>query len=168
MKIPVFHYTGFTIMINILPNVNIFDWSKLKAFADDKTEICLGMGRKHCRKRRKCWLPARSPFPTIFSKGFFFRVVKSKDCVVESTLQQIQSFKDHEDETFGKHDGEIRKNFGYQHFLIFLHTVLCAVVSGFIIGVACNLSSFKALNVNSCNCCGICRRQCRYEFNTVF
>ena len=41
------------------------------------------MGRKHCRKRRKCWLPAFSPFPTMFSKGFFFRVVKSWDYVVE-------------------------------------------------------------------------------------
>ena len=34
-------------------------------------EILFGMGRKHCGKRRKCWLPAFSPFPTIFSKGFF-------------------------------------------------------------------------------------------------
>ena len=41
------------------------------------------MVRKHCRKRRKCCLPAFSPFPTMFSKGFFFRVVKSRDGVVE-------------------------------------------------------------------------------------
>ena len=38
---------------------------------------------KHCGKRRKCWLPAFSPFPTVFSKAFFFRVVKSWDCVVK-------------------------------------------------------------------------------------
>ena len=25
---------------------------------DSKTEICFGKGRKHCGKRRKCWLPA--------------------------------------------------------------------------------------------------------------
>ena len=36
---------------------------------DKKLEICLGNGRKHCGKRRKCWLPAFSPFPTMFSKG---------------------------------------------------------------------------------------------------
>ena len=30
---------------------------------DEKTEICFGKGRKHCGKRRKCWLPAFSPFP---------------------------------------------------------------------------------------------------------
>ena len=34
------------------------------------------MGTRHCGKRRKCWLPK-------FSKGFFFRVVKSRDCVVK-------------------------------------------------------------------------------------
>ena len=35
-----------------------------------KTEILFGMGRKSCWKRRKCWLPAFSPFPAVFSKGF--------------------------------------------------------------------------------------------------
>ena len=54
------------------------------------------MGRKHCGKRRKCWLPAFSPFPTMFSKGFFFRVLKSPDRVVKNdylTLYHtIQSF----------------------------------------------------------------------------
>ena len=34
-------------------------------------------------KRRKCWLPAFSPFPAMFSKAFSFRVVKSPDCVVK-------------------------------------------------------------------------------------
>ena len=43
-----------------------------------------GKDRKHCWKRRKCWLPAFSPFPTKFSEGYFFRVVKSRDCVVKS------------------------------------------------------------------------------------
>ena len=33
-------------------------------------------------KRKKCWLPAFSPFPTMFSKGFF-KVVESRDCVVK-------------------------------------------------------------------------------------
>ena len=27
--------------------------------------------RKHTTKRRKCWLPAFSPFPTMFSQGSF-------------------------------------------------------------------------------------------------
>ena len=35
----------------------------------------MGKRRKHCGKRRKCWLTAFSPFPTMISEGpFFFRV----------------------------------------------------------------------------------------------
>ena len=60
--------------VNSLPNDKILDRSKLKQFADDKInvtkiEICFEKCRK-CGKRRKCWLPAFSPFPTMFSKGF--------------------------------------------------------------------------------------------------
>ena len=44
-----------------------------------KIENCLKKGRKHSGKRRKCWLPAFSPFPTMFSKCFFPKVVKSRD-----------------------------------------------------------------------------------------
>ena len=35
-----------------------------------KTEILFGMSRKPYGERRKCWLQAFSPFPTMFSKGF--------------------------------------------------------------------------------------------------
>ena len=58
-------------------------------FADDKnkcnfkTEFLSGMGRKYCRKRRTCWLPAFCTFPTIFSNDFFFGVVKSQGYVVK-------------------------------------------------------------------------------------
>ena len=31
--------------------------------------------RKHFGKRGKCWLPAFSPFSTMFSKSFFLRVI---------------------------------------------------------------------------------------------
>ena len=34
-------------------------------------KICFENGGKHCGKRRKCWLPAFSPFPTMFSRAFF-------------------------------------------------------------------------------------------------
>ena len=43
-----------------------------------------GKGGKHCWERRKCWLPAFSPFPTMFSKGFLYRAMKSHDCVGKS------------------------------------------------------------------------------------
>ena len=74
---------GLTIIsaFNSLPNDKILNWLNLKAFADNKIN---GKGRKHYGKRRIRWLPAFSPFPIIFSKGFLYRVVKSRDCVVKS------------------------------------------------------------------------------------
>ena len=54
-------------------------------------EICNGKGRKHCGKWRKCWLPAFSPFPTMFSKAFCLRVVKSWVCVVKRYLKPTQT-----------------------------------------------------------------------------
>ena len=67
--------------LNSLPNDKFLDWFKLEAFTDDKInatskQILFGMDRKRCGKRRKCWLPAFSPFPTMFSK-VVYRVVKS-------------------------------------------------------------------------------------------
>ena len=47
-------------------------------------EMCFREGRKHSGKRRKCWLPIFFPFPTMFSKAFFLRVVKRLDCQVKS------------------------------------------------------------------------------------
>ena len=42
----------------------------------EKKEICFGKGRKHCRKKRKCGLPL------MFSKGYFLKVIKNQDSVV--------------------------------------------------------------------------------------
>ena len=67
----------------------MLDVTKLKPSADDKSNvakngnICLCQSRKHCGKRRKCWLPVFSPFPTVFSKAAFFTVVKSQDCALK-------------------------------------------------------------------------------------
>ena len=77
-------------IVNSLPNDSFLDQSILKALADDKVnlaekiEICFGKERKHIPKRRKCWSPVFTPFSTMFSKGLFFKVVKSRDCVVKS------------------------------------------------------------------------------------
>ena len=46
-----------------------------------KTKFLFETDRKHCGKRRKCWLPAFSPFVTVFSKGFLNRAIKNCDCV---------------------------------------------------------------------------------------
>ena len=57
----------------------IVDWFKLKPLADNKTNVnvkfAFGKGRKHCGQWRKCWFPAFSPFPTMFSKGFCLKIV---------------------------------------------------------------------------------------------
>ena len=39
------------------------------------------MGRKHCGKRRNCSLRAISSFPTVFSKDFYCRHVKTRVCL---------------------------------------------------------------------------------------
>ena len=54
----------------------LLDLSKSKAFADDrikmtkKLKIALGRAENIAGKGEKCWLPAFSPFPTMFSKGY--------------------------------------------------------------------------------------------------
>ena len=77
-------------ILNPFQNNKILDYSKLKPFLDDKkkgdskTEHCYGMSKKHFGKRRKYWLPTFSAFPTMFSEAFFFRVVKSRNCLIKS------------------------------------------------------------------------------------
>ena len=84
-------YTFIFRAFNSLPSDEFLDWSKLKVFADDKINVTekwkfvlVGTGRKNCGKRRKCWLPAFSPFPTFFSIVLFSKDVKSRDFVVKS------------------------------------------------------------------------------------
>ena len=65
-----------------LPNKKIMDVTKLKEFADNKLNIgkmisLFCIVENTVGKGKKCWLPAFSPFPTMFSKAFFSRVVKS-------------------------------------------------------------------------------------------
>ena len=80
---------GYCCLINPLLNNRILIITKLKEFADDKLNVAemtisvFDRVKKHCGKRRKCWLPAFSPFTTVFSTAFFLRVVKSWDCVVK-------------------------------------------------------------------------------------
>ena len=85
--------------VNPLPNNKILDQSKLKGFADDKVNVIqnqkfvLERVKKHSGKRKNIVGKGEnagyqhfSPLPTMFSKGFFFKVVKSRDTVVESYI----------------------------------------------------------------------------------
>ena len=70
-------------MFNPLPNNKFLDVTKLKAIAVDKLTIA--------KMTIFLSLPAFSPFPTVFSKAFFFRVVKSRDYGKELNLTFSQT-----------------------------------------------------------------------------
>ena len=59
-----------------LPNNKIWGLTDLKAFTDDISNVVQMM---ICVNDWEF-----SPFPPVFSRGFFFKVVKSWDCVVKS------------------------------------------------------------------------------------
>ena len=71
-------------------------WSKFKAFADNKINVTKilkftsRMVKNILGKKRKCWLPAFSPVPKMFSKASFHRVVESRDCVVKGLFCHLQ------------------------------------------------------------------------------
>ena len=83
-------WTGLKFYKLTLPNDKFLDWSIFKALVDDKIivtkkqKFTLGRAESIVGKRRKCWLPAFSPFPTMFTKAFLSKGVKSRDCLVTS------------------------------------------------------------------------------------
>ena len=83
--------------INLLNH--IWTGKKLKAFADDKKkcyskiEICFVKDRKYCGKRRKCWITAFSPFPTIQSEVYLLRAVKAG--IVRYRVEDVYFAKKH-------------------------------------------------------------------------
>ena len=74
--------------LNSLPIDKFSGWSKLKAFADNKINVTeklkfiLGRVQNIVGKGENDGYQHFQLFPTMFSKGFFFKVVKSWDCVV--------------------------------------------------------------------------------------
>ena len=64
--------------------------TKLKAFTEEKLNIAkmmialLNRVENTVGKGENAGYQQFSPFPTVFSKAFFLRVVKSRDCVVKS------------------------------------------------------------------------------------
>ena len=75
---------------NSLPNDKIFDDSKSKSFADDKINVTQNlkfvMGRVEniVGKGENAGYKHFLFFLTMFSKAFFFRVVKSQECLLNS------------------------------------------------------------------------------------
>ena len=69
----------------------MLEWSKSKAFAENNSNVAKKM-TKFVFDRVKdiegeaenaAWLPAISFFLRKFSKGYFLKLVKSRDCVVK-------------------------------------------------------------------------------------
>ena len=84
------YLTSFVLLLSVVLSLNQrkkIDLLKLKALANDKInvienfEVYFEKDRKYCGKRRKCWLPAFSPFPKVFSKLSFSGSLK--DCVAK-------------------------------------------------------------------------------------
>ena len=61
--------------LNSLPNNKILGVTKLEAFADSKSN--------DAKMRISLFDTSIFTFLTVFSKAFFFRVLKSQDCVVQ-------------------------------------------------------------------------------------
>ena len=65
------------------------DWTKFKAFAENEFNVAeimitfFNRAENMVEKKRIFWLPVFSPFPTMFSEGSYFRVDKTRDCVVK-------------------------------------------------------------------------------------
>ena len=76
-------------LFNSLPNDKILDWSKLKAFANDKMNVNekfnFGLGRTKniVGKGENAGYQHFLLFPQCFQKAFSFQVVKGQDCVVK-------------------------------------------------------------------------------------
>ena len=89
VKAKIYAFSLCSTCINSLPNDKIVDWFKLKAFADDKIDVNkklkFGMGgvENIVGKGENAGYQHFSPFPTMSSKGFFFKAVKSRDCIVK-------------------------------------------------------------------------------------
>ena len=82
-------HTSVKFLFNPLPNNKVLDVTKLKAFADDKfivTKMIISLFHRvenPVEKGENADYSAFSPFPTVFSKKFVFKFIKSWDCVVK-------------------------------------------------------------------------------------
>ena len=82
--------------LNSVPNVNFFGQDQIQSSCRQRFQcflnynFCLRSGRKHYGKRRKCWLPAFSPFSTMFS-SLLLQGLENLDCVVKDLTFILKS-----------------------------------------------------------------------------
>ena len=83
-------------MLSPISRRQILDWSNLKVFVDNKIPVTeklkfvLERVEKIMRKGEKV---GYQHFLIMFSKGSFFRVIKTRDCLIELILYQTTNFK---------------------------------------------------------------------------
>ena len=75
-----------SLCVNPFPNYKFFtlpNWKTLQMTITSLMKMAESYptARKHCGKRRKCYLRAISPFPTVFSKDFHCRHIKTRACL---------------------------------------------------------------------------------------
>ena len=76
------YFDGFLHLFNPFPNGKLLDWSKLKAFADDKINVTeklkfvLGTGENIVGKAENAGYQHFLPFPQCFQKAFYTRSFK--------------------------------------------------------------------------------------------
>ena len=75
-------------LVNPLPNDKFLDWTKFKAFADEKPKIMISVfdNIKTLWEKEKMLVSSIFSFSHIVSKVFLLRVVKSQECVVKSRM----------------------------------------------------------------------------------
>ena len=85
---------GFSLL-----NIKILNFVKFKPFADVKMNFNMAQKiisaservKNSVGKGEKCWLPGFSPFPTLFSKAFFLRSLRSIIHVPRKSSQNYAS-----------------------------------------------------------------------------
>ena len=93
-----FSFSPTVVFSNSLPNDNCLDWFKLKAFTEDKLNVakmmisCVDRLENTVGNGENAGYQHFAAVPTVFSKAFFFRVVKSGDYVEELKLIRLKPF----------------------------------------------------------------------------
>ena len=95
------------VMVNSLPEDRILDWSKLKAFADDKIKVLgvkiFGFDRyENIMEKEKMLVTCIFSFSLNVFKRVFTQGHQSWDCVVE--LKELQESMESGDRCTGQHD----------------------------------------------------------------
>ena len=85
----------------------------MKAFEDKKADVTHSEGCRKRGKTRTSWVPTFPPFPTMFSKSMFIKVMEMCDCLVNPLPHNLDLPLEIEN-IVGK--GE---NAGNQYFLLF-------------------------------------------------